>query len=167
MEASRLQTIRLDNELLGGGPEMKSFLLALSVNLVIVAVASAQKPAAEKVDRFAPLPRESHVVSSGELTPTPEMWFYEQERHRWEDPQTLVRASAEERAAQRHARIAAMAWYGMSNARPNVSPDPTDNPAAPHWRSNGLQPTGWIRGRRPSNILLAARPRIRAHVAAD
>ena len=137
---------------------MKSFLFALSFNLAIVAAASAEKPSGEgeKVDRFAPLPRESHVVSSGELTPTPEMWFYEQERHRWEDPQTLVRASAEERAAQRHARIAAMAWYGMSNARPNVSPDPTDNPAAPHWRSNGYQPAEWIGGASHSTIILEA-----------
>lgn len=135
---------------------MKRFLLALSLNMLIVAVASAQKPSAEKVDRFAPLPRESHVVSSGELTPTPEMWFYEQERHRWEDPQTLVRASAEERAAQRHARIAAMAWYGMSNSRPNVSPDPTDNPFAPHWRSDGYQPAEWVGGASHSTVILEA-----------
>jgi hypothetical protein len=135
---------------------MKTFLFALSLNLLIVAAASAQKPATEKVDRFAPLPRESHVVSSSELTPTPEMWFYEQERRRWEDPQTLVRANAEERAAQRHARIAAMSWYGMSNSRPNVSPDPTDNPFAPHWRSNGYQPAEWVGGAGHSTIILEA-----------
>src|SRR5437868_15523213 len=101
---------------------MKTLLFALSFNLLAVAAANAQKPMAEKSNRMAPLPREIHVASSGELTPTPDMWCYEQERRRWEDPQTLVRANAEERAAQRHARIAAMSWYGMSNSRPNVSP---------------------------------------------
>jgi hypothetical protein len=135
---------------------MKSFLLALSFNFLVVATASAQKPAVEKVNRFAPLPRESHVVSSGELTPTPEMWFYEQERRRWEDPLTIVRANAAEQAAQRHARIAAMAWYGMSNSRPNVSPDPTDSPFAPHWRSNGYQPAEWIGAASHSTIILEA-----------
>src|SRR3984893_6363654 len=96
---------------------MKKLLFVLSCNLIVVATASAQKPAAQKSERVTPAWQEGRVVSSGELTPTPEMWFYEQERRRWDDPQTLVRASAEERATQRHARIAAMAWYGSANLR--------------------------------------------------
>ncbi len=142
---------------------MKSLLLALSVNLVVVAAASAQESpegtqTLDKSERLAPIPmpRDNRSFSTGELTPTPEMWFYEQERRRWDDPQTIVRAQAEERAAQRRARIAAMAWYGMSNSRPNVSPDPFDGPYAPHWRSNGYQPAEWVGGAGHSTIILEA-----------
>ncbi len=135
---------------------MKKLLFVLSCNLVVVATASAQKPAAEKSERVTPAWQEGRVVSSGELTPTPEMWFYEQERRRWDDPQTLVRAHAEEKAAQRRARLAAMAWYGLSNSRPQVSPDPTDNPYAPHWRSNSYQPAEWVGPISQPTIILEA-----------
>jgi hypothetical protein len=140
---------------------MRKLLFALSLNLLVVAVAHAQDPMGQKTmrqksDRVAPASHETQVVSSGELTPTPEMWFYEQERRRWDDPQMIVRANAEERAAQRHARMSAMAWYGMSNARPTVSPDPIDNPFAPHWRSNGYQPAEWVGSTSHSTILLEA-----------
>ncbi|HEV2968823.1 MAG TPA: hypothetical protein VGY55_02465 [Pirellulales bacterium] len=133
---------------------MKRLIFALSLNLLIVAAAHAQKPAAEKTERFAPIA--SHVASTGELTPTPEMWFYEQELRRWDDPQTIVRTNAEEKAAQRRARMAAMAWYGLSNSRPNVSPDPTDSPYAAHWRSNGYQPSEWVGGISHQTIILEA-----------
>jgi hypothetical protein len=133
---------------------MKKLIFALSFNLLVVAGANAQRPAAEKTERFAPIA--SRVASTGELTPTPEMWFYEQELRRWDDPQNIVRANAEERAAQRRARLAAMAWYGMSNSRPNVSPDPTDSPYAAHWRSNGYQPSEWVGGISHQTIILEA-----------
>ena|GEM_PF-912880 len=143
---------------------MRKLFVAVSFNLLAVAVANAQNPMAAtsagrtpmvpKTEHVAPASHESQVVSSGELTPTPEMWFYEQERRRWDDPQILVRTAAQERAADRHGRMAAMAWYGMSNARPNVSPDPYDNPYAPHWRSNGYQPAEWIGSTSHSTILL-------------
>lgn len=142
------------------GGNMKKLLFAIALNLAVTGAGFAQKPltdksAADRVDHIPPMP--SHVVSTGELTPTPEMWFYEQERRRWDDPWTIVRAQAEERAAQRHARQAAMAWYGMSNSRPNVSPDPVDNPFAPHWRSNSYQPAEWVGGGHSTIILEANR----------
>ena len=135
---------------------MKKLLLALSLNLLIAGAANAQKPAADKSERLPPAWQESHPISTGEVTPTPEMWFYEQERRRWDDPMTIVRANAEERSAQRRARIAAMAWYGMSNARPNVSPDPMDTPYANHWRGNGYQPTDWLGATSHGTIILEA-----------
>ena len=80
----------------------------------------------------------------GELAPTAEMWFYEQERRRMEDPMFLVHAYAQARASERHARIAAMNWYGMSNARPQVSPDPIQGDFAPRWVANNYMPMQWI-----------------------
>ena len=55
------------------------------------------------------------VISPGEVTATPEMWFYEQAIRRYDDPKNAVRAAAEFKANQRRARIAAMDWYGYSN----------------------------------------------------
>ena len=136
---------------------MKKLIFGVALNLVIVAVANAQKPVtADKITRLPPTWQENRPVSSGELTPTPEMWFYEQERRRWEDPMTIVRARAQEKTAERRARLAAMAWYGMSNSRPNVSIDPTDSVYAQHWRSNGYQPSEWVGGVSHQTVILEA-----------
>ena len=67
---------------------------------------------------------------------TPEMWFYEQERNRWEDPQEAVRRNAEYRAAQRAYRMASMQWYGMSNSRPQASVSPHTSSYSPTWGSS-------------------------------
>ena len=64
------------------------------------------------------------IMSPGEVTATPEMWFYEQALQRYDDPKYAIRAAAEQRAAQRRARIAAMEWYGYSNSRPLWGIDP-------------------------------------------
>ena len=75
-------------------------------------------------------------ISPGELTPTPEMWFYEQYQQQYQDPRQAVRQKAEFRAAQRMRRIAAMKWFGLSNQRPQASSDPWHGDWSPAWRSN-------------------------------
>ncbi|MBS0207369.1 MAG: hypothetical protein JSS27_00310 [Planctomycetes bacterium] len=65
-----------------------------------------------------------HPVSMGPVTPTPEMWFYEQAARDYNDPKMAVRHKAEYDAAQRRERIAAQSWYGMSKARPTANPVP-------------------------------------------
>ena len=52
---------------------------------------------------------------------TSEMWFYLQERQRYEDPQQAIRRRSEKRAARREQRIALRKWHGHSNSRPQVS----------------------------------------------
>ena len=89
------------------------------------------------------LTRPNVSMSSGELQPTPEMWFYEQEMREYKDPKNAVRANAEFAAKQRAARLAAMRWFGFSNSRPRVSADPVDV-YPPAWASNTpLQPNRW------------------------
>jgi hypothetical protein len=66
---------------------------------------------------------------------TPEVWFYQQELRRYEDPKAAVRRKAEFRAWQRQRRIAAMQWYGFSNSRPMANPIP--------WQS-GVYGPGWV-----------------------
>lgn len=90
--------------------------------------------------------RRAHALSDSSvavLTPTPEMWFYEQERKRHDDPKLTIRARAEQRAAQRGERLASMKWYGFSNSRPTVSPTPWFSSYSDHWGSNSYDPLRW------------------------
>ena len=81
---------------------------------------------------------------------TPEMWFYQEEMRRHDDPKMAVRRKAEFRAAQRQRRIAAMEWYGFSNMRPIANPTPfTGGVYSPGWISNNNRhPMEWSGGGR-------------------
>lgn len=83
------------------------------------------------------------VTKSSEVTATPEMWFYEQERLRNEDPNTMARARAEYEANQRQARLAALKWYGMSNSRPMAGTDTNNGVFAPKWTGNMAFGNDW------------------------
>lgn len=75
---------------------------------------------------------------------TPEMWLYSQQLNRHDDPAQAVRRKAELRGAQRMQRIAAMKWYGFSNARPQASPVPMMGAYSPAWIGNGYDRYDWI-----------------------
>lgn len=55
---------------------------------------------------------------------TPEMWFYLQEMHRYDNPQLARRRRAELTAAARRARLFSQQWYGISNLRPTANAVP-------------------------------------------
>jgi hypothetical protein len=75
---------------------------------------------------------------------TPEMWLYQQEMRRYNDPLQAVRQNAATRADQRRARLAAQQWFGFSNTRPQASPVPFMDMYSPTWVSNSWNPYGWI-----------------------
>lgn len=77
------------------------------------------------------------------LTPTPEMWFYEQSLRRLDDPKMARRKKAEFVAWQRLRRIESRKWFGLSNARPVANPTPVFSNYSPHWVSNGWDPSEW------------------------
>jgi hypothetical protein len=82
-------------------------------------------------------------TSTDELKATPEMWFYERTLKESKDPKNIVRAKAMFDSQQRANRLAAMRWFGLSNSRPRVSPDPV-NVYPPAWSSNmPLQGNRW------------------------
>lgn len=84
------------------------------------------------------------AVSLGELKATPEMWFYDQNLRRYNDPKVAVRANAEMRAEQRLRRIESMRWFGLSNIRPRTSSDPLHGDYSAGWVSNpGYYPLRW------------------------
>lgn len=125
---------------------MKRLLLLSALCVLCCAAARAQDP--EKPTRD--LRRD---ISPGVVTPTPEMWFYEQERSRYEDPKAAVRRKAEFRAAQRSSRLASMQWYGFSNARPVASPTPWFGSNSPSWTGNSADPYRWRGGGQPTIVL--------------
>ncbi len=137
---------------------MTRFLIALSALFLLAAVpAGAQDPrgpgpVARNPSAQDPAP---HVgLSAGELTPTPEMWFYEQYQREYQDSKLAVRRKAEFQAAQRQRRMAARKWFGLSNLRPQASPDPFNSDYSPGWASNNYwYPHRWQAVGRPRVIL--------------
>ena len=97
----------------------------------------------------------SQETSPGVLTPTPEMWFYEQERARHDDPKLAIRRRAELRGLGRQERLATLKWYGLSNSRPSVSITPWFGSYSANWGSNTPDPMRW----RPAPVpLVVQRP---------
>ena len=93
------------------------------------------------------------AMTPGELTATPEMWFYEQYAHQYQDPKAAVRQKAEFRTAQRQRRMAALRWFGFSNARPTAAPDPIHGTYSPGWAANGHYPFRWS-GSSPAVVVI-------------
>jgi hypothetical protein len=137
-----------------GAGRRRALYFAL-VALAFTGVASAQQPRIDLRRDQAPrvvAPREN--VTSG-ITPTPEMWFYEQERGRYDDPKMAVRRRAEVRAQQRQDRIASSEWYGMSNSRPVANLTPWFSSYSAYWGSNTWDP---LRFRPTTTPLIVMRP---------
>jgi len=84
---------------------------------------------------------------------TPEMWLYTQEWRRHDDPALAVRRAAEFRAEQRSQRLAALKWYGLSNARPQASVTPFTGIYSPSWVGNGYDRYDWAGPMRPTTVL--------------
>lgn len=118
---------------------MKRLILgfALLPALVFCSVATAQD-----LDK---LPKAGdQAVAGDQVTQTEDMWFYLQELRRYDDPQVMVRRKAEQKAAQRRARLAAMRWYGWMQGRPIANPVPSMGYYSPMWGGNGPDPYLWI-----------------------
>ncbi len=121
--------------------------------LVMTALPSlAQQP---KVDTRRDQPSAASIAEPGVSTRlTPELWLYEQERARLDEPAQAVRRKAEIRGLQRGERLASLRWYGISNSRPtitNVSPM-LGGFAAPTWTSNSYDPNRWRPYAPPSTV---------------
>ena len=118
---------------------MRWLLLSLLVVFVLVAVpAMAQEPATNEI-------RVGGVgVTAGEVTPTSEMWFYQEQLRQYMDPKMSLRRIAEAKSKQRKARLAAQRWYGYSNIRPTVGTDPVHGDWGARWTSgNRYHPSRW------------------------
>ncbi|MBL9124318.1 MAG: hypothetical protein JNG90_11850 [Planctomycetaceae bacterium] len=117
--------------------------------LSILALAATAPAAAQEVTiKPAPTPRQQkekeQEISLGEITPTQEMWFYQQELKRAQDPKQAIRRRAEYRAAQRERRLASQEWYGVSPLRPNANITPwMGGSYSPGWSGNSRDSFRW------------------------
>jgi hypothetical protein len=126
-----------------------------------VEVAQATKPATTLAPPVAhpnelrpaqPAPAATAIDPASQTVP-PELWYYSEQVRRHDDPAQAVRRKAELRAEQRMGRIAAMKWFGFSNARPQASPIPMMGAYSPAWVGNGLDPYDWVGVSWPSTAL--------------
>jgi hypothetical protein len=122
------------------------------------AVAPAQPPVPPLPPRAEPERAPIVAGSMSELTPTPEMWFYEREREEYQDPRNAVRAAAEFKSDQRRRRLESMQWFGYSNARPRYAFTPFTTTASPQWGSNTQDPYIWGGVGRSTIVHLPASP---------
>jgi hypothetical protein len=68
------------------------------------------------------------------------------------NPRAIVHERAFYRANQRQARLAAMNWYGMYNARPTAAPTPFTSLYSPVWQQPGARPFAWYASSRPTYV---------------
>jgi hypothetical protein len=128
-------------------------LIALA-SLVFAASALAQDADTRVIDRADGIgegreagPAVNRREQLPELTPSemsPELYLYLHEQRRLDDPKQAVRRKAEARSAARDSRIAAMKWYGMSNARPQANPVPFMGTYSPAWVGSGGDRYDWL-----------------------
>lgn len=83
--------------------------------------------------------------SPGESQMTIESRYYELAMARQAQQDEAVHQAAIARAEQRTRRLESRRWFGLSNARPQVSSDPLNGDYAPGWVSNcPWYPMRWI-----------------------
>lgn len=122
---------------------MKKLLFAALLSLSASALFGTASVAQERGDS-RDLRRDNPPPAAGQsVSATPEMWFYEQERNRYEDPKSAVRRKAEFRSSQRASRLATCKWFGIDNSRPTASPTPVTGTYAPTWIGNTADPYRW------------------------
>ena len=127
---------------------MKRFVLSLSLLCLFFGGTARSQ---ERVARVS----KPNAPSLQDISPdtAADIWFYEQQWQRYDDPKRAVRRNAEFRAAQRRYRLAAMAWYGFSNSWPTVSPLPFMGVYSPTWASSHADPYRWVGGGCPTVAL--------------
>ena len=142
---------------------MKRLAIPSFLFLFLVASAEAQSPAKQQASATKQTPttkQDSNSgigISPGEVTATPEMWFYDQARRQYQDPKLVVRQKAEFRTSERLRRMAALRWFGFSNSRPMAGVDPIHGDYGPYWTSgNVYQPFRWAGGRSPTIVVTPA-----------
>lgn len=119
---------------------MKWLPIGIALLIVLMTIpAQAQSPA-ENGSRM----RFGGGITPGEVTATPEMWFYQEQMNRRDDPKEAVRRKAEFRTAQREARLAARQWFGISLMRPTTSTAIMNGESGAVWTgTDPLYPYRW------------------------
>ena len=121
----------------------------LPIGMALLVVLMAMPAEAQKPAESGSTLRFSGGITPGEVTATPEMWFYQEQMARRDSPKEAVRRKAELRTTQREARLAARRWYGVSLMRPTTSTAIMNGESAAVWTGGDpLYPYRW-RGTSP------------------
>ncbi len=116
---------------------MKRILFGCVALSILGGTAAAQNPTVRRPVEKVPVPEATQQVPWSRITPTENMWLYEQEKRDFLDTTLAVRRRAEFTAWQRRHRLAATQWYGYSNSRPNWHPTPSmSGTFSPSWTGN-------------------------------
>lgn len=130
--------------------------LMLALSAIRSSIVSAQEPKPGATTH----PTLDREISLGELNPTPEMWFFQQNMKTYLDPKLAVRRRAEFRASQRQHRLASSQWFGQSKARPTASGTPFTDMYSPSWVGNTGNPFNWAGVGNRSVVIRTARPNV-------
>jgi hypothetical protein len=68
------------------------------------------------------------------------------------NPRAIIHEKAFVRSSQRQARLAALSWYGVYNARPTAGPTPFTSLYSPAWQLPGGRPFAWYASSRPTYV---------------
>jgi hypothetical protein len=148
---------------------LKQGLMAIVLLAITAGAALAQNPKlrtarADNLGRTKLPAANTHTTSDmdqqlslGQLTPTPSMWFYQQELEQYLDPKMAVRRKAEFDASQRKMRIATAKWYGYSSSRPLASHTPFTYYYSPFWSGNTRLPFVWSAYQEPTTVVIESR----------
>ena len=118
------------------------------VPVILAALAMGAATAVEAQQPAAPAP-EAPAAAPGET------WYYRSSPER-EPTFTVAQLKAQQRGAQRMARLEAMRWYGMSGSRPTATPMPWSTMYSPAWQMPGGRPFAWYVTHRPVVIVNSA-----------
>jgi hypothetical protein len=115
---------------------MRTFMrLIWQAALVYASLTVGSAALAQKVDSTLP---------PGE--PAAESWDYRPSSYQ-PNVRAIIHEKAIARSNQRQARLAAMSWYGMYNARPTAAPTPFTSLYSPVWQQPGGRPFAWYASR--------------------
>jgi hypothetical protein len=92
------------------------------------------------------------VEDAPAAAPGGDSWYYRSSPER-EPTFTVAQLKAQQRGAQRMARLEAMRWYGFSNSRPVATALPYTSMYSPAWQQPGGRPFAWYVSHRPIVII--------------
>jgi hypothetical protein len=121
----------------------KSSVGGVLVTLAALALTGASTARAQQPAAPAP---EAPAAAQGET------WYYRSSPER-EQNFTVAQLKAQQRGAQRMARLEAMRWYGYSNSRPVATPMPWTTMYSPAWQMPGGRPFAYYLSHRPLVII--------------
>jgi hypothetical protein len=113
--------------------------LAISLALVLALATTLRGQDANRIETVDTVPPTPALATPAEPKPelTPQMYRYLVDMQRYHAPIDLPRQRAQLKAQQRMERMAAMKWYGLSNARPTATATPfMGSTFAPRWVGN-------------------------------